>query len=854
MKRLIIGILAHVDAGKTTLSEAMLFSAGEIRQLGRVDHQNAFLDTHALERSRGITIFSKQALLRLPDVEITLMDTPGHVDFSPEMERALQVLDYAVLVISGPEGVQSHTETLWRLLQQYGVPTFVFLNKMDLAGGDRASILGEIQARLSGNCVDFSLPPRELFETLALCGEGLMQSYLDHGRIDDGEIAAAVACREVFPCIFGAARHLTGVDELLFALSRYTKSPAPAPEFGAVVFKIGMDDQGNRLTYVKITGGRLLVKSLLTSREDSRLVWSEKVDQIRLYSGAKFQPLNEALPGMAVAVTGLSHTYPGEGLGAQPSCPQPKLEPVLTYRLLLPEGADPFAVLPKLKQMEEEEPALHIKWDEKRRQITISLMGEVQLTVMQSLIMERLGLAVTFSEGEILYKETIAAPVEGMGHYEPLRHYAEVRLLLEPGEPGSGLRFFTDCREEMLSRNWQRLVLTHLGEKAHRGVLTGSPITDMRITLIGGRAHQKHTEGGDFREATYRAVRQGLRSGKSVLLEPWYEFRLAVPKEAVGRAMADLTRMEASFGLPEAVNGLSLLNGAAPVSEIRNYSAEIMAYTHGQGRLSLSPGGYRPCHNPEAVIARMGYDCDADVMNPADSIFIEHGAGYLVKWGEVWKHMHTPSPRQPHAQAEAAFQAQAASYAARLVEDAELRRIFERTYGPIKERPLDPFRPRAPRSAERERPVPPMVPVDPVYLLVDGYNIIFAWEHLSGLARENLDAAREKLIHELANYQGFTQCELILVFDAYKVKGNPGQVERVHGIHVVYTKEAETADMYIERVTHELGRKYQVRVATSDRLEQLIILGHGATRVSAAAFLEEVRLVEAGIRAFLAEE
>ena len=857
MKRLVIGILAHVDAGKTTLSEGMLYRAGETRRLGRVDHGDAFLDTYALERERGITIFSKQALLHLDGAEITLLDTPGHVDFSTEMERTLQVLDYAVLVVSGTDGVQSHTETLWRLLERYRVPTFLFVNKLDLPGAGRGALLAEVQARLDGGCADFGAdrPRGALEESVALCSEELMERYLEAGALEDGEIAEAVAKRRVFPCFFGSALRLEGVDAFLAGLARYTREPPRREAFGAKVYKIGWDEQGVRLTYLKVTGGSLRVKAAVSGSREGE-PWEEKVNQLRVYTGAKFRTVEEALPGMVCAAAGLSCTRPGEGLGAEPDSGLPSLRPVLGYRVELPRGVDAHTALTRFRQLEEEDPQLHVVWNEALQELHVQLMGEVQLEVLGSLVRERFGMEVGFGQGSILYRETIASTVEGVGHYEPLRHYAEVHLLLEPGERGSGLRFASACREDDLDRNWQRLILTHLEEKTHPGVLTGAPITDMKITLAAGRAHQKHTEGGDFRQATYRAVRQGLRRAESVLLEPWYDFRLELPSEAVGRAMSDLQRMGGSFAPPETEGDRSVLTGSAPVSEIRGYQMEVTGYTRGRGRLSCSLRGYEPCHNAEEVIAAAGYDCDADLDNPADSVFCAHGAGFLVKWDEVPAHMHLESvlgaPKEPAGvPGERAAERRAADYCAMVAEDRELLEIFERTYGPIRRDPRKAFRPVRREPARRPPSQPPKGLDGPEYLLVDGYNIIFAWDDLNALAQENLDAARGRLVDLLCNYRGFRQCEVIVVFDAYRVKGNPGEVERVHNISVVYTKEAETADMYIEKVTRELGKHNRVRVATSDALEQLIILGHGALRISADAFREEVAQVEQAIREYL---
>ena len=853
-KQIVLGILAHVDSGKTTLSEAMLYRAGVTRRLGRVDHKDAFLDTDALEKARGITIFSKQALLTAGDTDITLLDTPGHVDFSTETERTLQVLDYAVLVVSGTDGVQSHTETLWRLLRRYHVPTFVFVNKMDLPGMERQELLAQLNRRLGEGFVDFGAEQADRDEALALCDENLMDRMLDAGQLQDADLIPAIARRHVFPCWFWAALKLEGVDALLDGLDRYTR-PAPALEaFGAKVFKVSQDEQGARLTWLRVTGGELKVKAQLTGEADGE-PWAEKANQLRLYSGAKYT-LTEAIgPGQVCAVTGLTKARPGEGLGAERDSDLPVLEPVLSYQVLLPEGADVHAALGKLHRLEEEEPQLHVVWNETLGEIHVQLMGEIQLEVLRSLLAERFGLEVEFGPGGILYKETITEPMEGVGHYEPLRHYAEVHLKLEPLPRGSGMQFAADCREEVLDKNWQRLVLTHLEEKQHLGVLTGSPLTDVKITLIAGRAHLKHTEGGDFRQATYRAVRQGLMLAKSQLLEPWYAFRLEVPAENIGRAMSDIQRMEGTFDPPESGEETAVLTGFAPVSTMRSYPMEVVSYTRGRGHLSLTLDGYRPCHNAQEVIAAIGYEPEHDLDNPADSVFCAHGAGFVVPWDQVRSHMHVDSGwgKSTRPEQEAAVpQRRAMAYRATLEEDAELLKIFERTYGPIKRDPLAAFRP----VQKRERPdfAAEQWEIAPEYLLVDGYNIIFAWDELNALSKESLDAARHKLMDILCNYQGFQKCVLILVFDAYRVPGSPGSIEQYHNIHVVYTKEAETADMFIERVTHEIGRNRRVRVATSDGMEQIIILGHGALRVSARMFHEEVQNVEKQIRALVQGE
>ena len=860
-KRLVVGILAHVDSGKTTLSEAMLYRSGTIRKLGRVDHKDAFLDTDALEKARGITIFSKQALLNVKNTAVTLLDTPGHVDFSTETERTLQVLDYAVLVISGTDGVQSHTETLWRLLRRYHVPTFVFINKMDLPGPGREALLAQLTHRLGEGFVDFGTDADARDEALALCDERLMEAVLENGELSKEQITAAIARRHVFPCWFGAALKLEGVDALLAGLDAYTR-PAPALDaFGAKVFKLSPDEQGGRLTWLRVTGGSLKVKALLQGEADGE-PWAEKANQLRLYSGAKYTLAEEVFPGQVCAVTGLTRARPGEGLGAQRDSDLPVLEPVLSYQVLLPEGADVHAALGKLHRLEEEEPQLHVVWNETLGEIHVQLMGEVQLEVLRSLLAERYGLCVEFGPGGILYKETITEPMEGVGHYEPLRHYAEVHLKLEPLPAGSGLQFAADCREEVLDKNWQRLVLTHLEEKQHLGVLIGAPLTDMKITLIAGRAHLKHTEGGDFRQATYRAVRQGLmmahRIGKTQLLEPWYAFRLELPAENLGRALNDIQRMEGSFDPPETSpdGQTATLTGKAPAASMGSYPMEVVGYTRGRGRLSLTLDGYRHCHNTQQVVEAAGYEPEHDVENPADSVFCAHGAGFVVPWDQVRNYMHVDSgwgrAKPAEAAAPAAPQRRAAAYRATLEEDEELLKIFERTYGPIKRDPLAAFRP----VQKRERPdfAAEQWTIAPEYLLVDGYNIIFAWEELNALSKQSLDAARKKLADILCNYQGFKKCVVILVFDAYRVPGSPGSIEQYHNIHIVYTKEAETADMFIEHVTHEIGKDRRVRVATSDGMEQIIILGHGALRVSARMFHEEVQQVEKEIKQLIQGE
>lgn len=851
MKKLVVGMLAHVDAGKTTLSEALLYVSGALRKLGRVDHRNAFLDTNAMERERGITIFSKQAELALPGVTVTLLDTPGHVDFSAEMERTLQVLDCAILVLSGTDGVQSHTRTLWRLLERYHIPTFLFVNKMDLAGADRTALLAELKSRLDGGVVDFSLRADDFWEEVAVCGETVLERFLEGGAVTDEDVADLVGARKLFPCWFGSALKLEGVDAFLEGLARYARQPVYPAAFAARVYKIARDAQGARLTYLKVLGGTLRVKELLTNRRPGvpgDQVWEEKADQLRIYSGAKFSTVEEAPAGTVCAVTGLTRTRPGEGLGAETAWTAPLLTPVLTYRVELPAGTDPHGALVQLRQLEEEDPQLHIVWNEQLREIHAQLMGEVQLEILQRLLRERFGLAVTFGAGSIVYRETIAAPVEGIGHFEPLRHYAEVHLLMEPGQRGSGLQFAAACPEDQLEGSWQRLILTHLQERTHPGVLTGSPITDMKITLVAGRAHVKHTEGGDFRQATYRAVRQGLMQAESILLEPWYDFRLELPPETVGRAMSDLQRMNGRFSPPETVGEEAVLTGAAPVAALRDYAREVTAYSRGRGRLFCTLRGYEPCGDQAAVVAAMGYDPARDVANPADSVFCAHGAGVTVSWEDVPAQAHVASglhlETPPEVEVTPSLR-RGAAYAGTLEQDKELRAIFERTYGPVKRQAFQP--PQKPKRAPEEDGEKRLVRsqnLGPEYLLVDGYNIVFAWDELKDVARDNLEAARRMLCDLLSNYQGVRQCRVILVFDAYKVPGGVGSVERYHNIRVVYTKEAETADAYIERATYEIGRQHRVRVATSDGPEQLIILGHGALRVSASAFHEEVAAVQ----------
>ena len=872
-KQITMGILAHVDAGKTTLSEGILYTCKAIRKLGRVDHQDAFLDTNTLERNRGITIFSKQAECTLGEFGITLLDTPGHVDFSAEMERTLQVLDYGILVISGADGVQGHTETLWRLLSRYQIPVFLFINKMDQPGTDRETLLVELKEKLDTNCVDFSADQtsEDWKEQVAVCDEQVMEAYLEGEEISRVQIQKMVRERKLFPCYFGSALKLTGVKGFLEDLKLRIRESSYPESFGAKIYKITRDSQGERLSHMKITGGALKVKSVLSNGkpgESGEGIWQEKVNQIRIYSGEKYTMVSEVKAGTVCAVTGLTATYPGQGLGSEQASDMPVLEPVLSYRIGLPEEVNVHQALLQLRQLEEEEPLLHIVWNGTLGEIYAQVMGEVQIEILKSLIKERFGMTVTFDEGNIVYKETILEPVEGIGHFEPLRHYAEVHLLLEPGETGSGLTFATDCSEDVLDRNWQRPILTHLEEREHKGVLLGAPITDMKITLLTGRAHIKHTEGGDFRQATYRAVRQGLRKAKSQLLEPYYEFRLEVPSEQVGRSMTDIQKMFGEFDPPKTEGEMTVLTGSAPVVTMRDYQKEVISYTSGRGRLSCTLKGYYPCHNQEEVVEAVGYDPEADLENPTGSVFCAHGAGFVVNWDQVEEYMHVESgwnapagqetkPEKPVTAKN--WKEENEKY---LATEKELEEIFERTYGPIRKLGEKPPAGRSVKGWKKSRRDPlegygkstsdykqkKTPDGEKEYLLVDGYNIIFAWEDLKELAAVNIDGAREKLMDILCNYQGFKKSTLILVFDAYKVKGNPGSVETYHNIHVVYTKEAETADQYIEKTVHEIGRKYRVTVATSDQLEQVIILGQGGQRMSARELLEDVIEVSHQIR------
>ena len=849
MKRLVIGMTAHVDSGKTTLAEALLYTSGTIRRLGRVDHADAFLDTHSIEKQRGITVFSKQAILEYGGDIYTLLDTPGHVDLSAETERTFSVLDAAILVVSGTDGVQSHTLTLWKLLKSYNVPVIIFVNKTDLMHSGRETVFKELCERLSGAVADFSVTGNELCEAAALCSEPLMEEYLRDGSICDRSLAGAVMRRELFPCVFGSALKLEGIDRLLEVISLYTSEPEHSAGFGAVVYKISTDNN-TRLAHLKVTGGSLKVKSVIPCGREKT---PEKADRLRLYSGNRFTAVEEVFAGQLCAVEGLPSAYAGEGLGSAGDAAKPFLEPVLTYKVICPPDADAFTVFSKMKLLGEEDPMLRISWNDRLKEIHVSLMGEIQLEILKTLTAERFGLDVGFSEGSIAYKETITDKVEGIGHYEPLRHYAEVHLILEPLPRGSGLVFARDCSEDKLALNWQRLILTHLAEKTHRGVLTGSPITDMKITVAAGRAHLKHTEGGDFRQAVYRAVRMGLMCAESVLLEPYYEIKLEIPAECVGRAMSDLQCMGAEFSQPQTENGseLSVMTGTAPIAALRGYPTDVAGYTKGRGRVSLTFAGYYPCKDAQSVIEASGYEPEADIDNTADSVFCSHGAGFAVKWYEVKDYMHLPAVLAPEKPPEEQAAAAPRTYSPPVYDDKELMAIFERTYGKIKRDPRFALetekKKKRPEKEYEYRPVPR----GDEYLLVDGYNIIFSWDELNDLARDNLDLARHTLIRAMCNYRGFTACRLILVFDAYKVKGNVREVENIDGITVIYTKEAETADMYIEKAAYRLSRDNRVRVATSDRLEQIIISGSGAYRMSASEFHDEVMNAEREIRNFL---
>lgn len=874
MKHITIGILAHVDAGKTTLSECMLYLSGQIRKLGRVDHKDAFLDTYELERERGITIFSKQAELKMGNLGITLLDTPGHVDFSAEMERTLQVLDYAILVINGADGVQGHTRTLWRLLKRYQIPTFIFINKMDQVGTDKAKVLADLQNRLDEGCIDFSEITEETYDSLAMCDEKVMEEYLESEKIEEDTIAEIIGNRKAYPCYFGSALKMEGVQEFMDGMTGYIEKnqqrktdPVSGKSdmkgkstgfFGAKAYKISRDAAGNRLTHLKVTSGRLKVKDILKGdmrknghsgeTEGADHNWEEKVNQIRIYSGEKYEMVQEAKSGMVCAVTGLNYTYPGEGLGIECDSEAPALEPVLSYKIELPEGCDVHKMLGNLRILEEEDPMLKIVWNEELGEIHAKLMGAVQIEILKSLIKDRFGVDVEFDTGNIVYKETIQNTVEGVGHFEPLRHYAEVHLKMEPGERGSGIVIGTDCSEDMLDKNWQRLILTHLLEKEHRGVLTGSVITDMKITLTAGRTHLKHTEGGDFRQATYRAVRQGLMQAESMLLEPYYDFQLEIPSGMIGRALTDIQRMNGETGTPQTEGEMTTIEGYAPVTGMRDYQMEVNSYTRGQGHLTCTFRGYEPCRNAEAVIEEIGYDPERDIENPTGSVFCSHGAGFNVPWNQVPEYMHLENQlEKEQALEEAKRQSEQAARqvprAARTpgvyskAAEKELEEIFIRTYGKVERKGgLTPKTYESEYAKKQRKKEEAMQE----YLLVDGYNVIFAWEELKELAKVSIEAARDKLMDILCNYQGYKKCVLILVFDAYKVEGYALEIQKYHNIHVVYTKEAETADQYIEKVVHHIGRKYHVTVVTSDGVEQVITMGQGGTRISSRDFLEEM--------------
>ena len=847
MKKTVIGILAHVDAGKTTLSEALLYTAGQLKKLGRVDNKSAFLDNYELERRRGITIFSKQAVLRTENTEITLLDTPGHIDFSSEAERTLQVQDYAVLVISARDGVQPHTETLWRLLLRYNVPVFIFVNKMDLEGSDKNRVLAELKKHLSENCADFTASDDEICENAAFCNEKLMEKYIEEGSLSDVEIAKAIRERNIFPCWFGSALKLDGVAEFIEGLEKYTLQTEYRPEFGARVFKIARDPQGNRLTYMKITGGSLKARSIVSYMpKGSEEQIEEKVNMLRIYSGEKFESSDTVQAGGICAVLGLSATYPGQGIGFEKELLKPMLEPVLTYRVILPKDISSVEFLPKLKQIEEEDPQLLVS-SNAAGEIYVHLMGEIQAEVLKSLVEDRFGVSVDFDSGSVIYKETVAAPVEGVGHFEPLRHYAEVHLLIEPGEPESGITVNSLCREEVLGKNWQRLILTHILEKTHSGVLIGAPLADVKITLVAGRAHIKHTEGGDFRQATYRALRQGLMKAKNVLLEPYYAFRLEIPAEQLGRAINDIRIMDGKISSPESNGITAVINGRAPVSEMRSYAKDVMAYTKGKGKLSLFSDGYAPCHNAEKVIDAAKYNPESDIANTPDSVFCSHGAGINVKWYDVEKYMHVTSGMDVETGDKIPSMPNPKLLKRNLnIDDKELEAIMEREFGPIKRRQYSEAvldTPKTAHAAERKKE----------YIIVDGYNLIFAWDGLAALAKDNFDAARHILTDILCNYRGYTKCELVLVFDGYKVKGNAGEKSDYNGIHLVYTKENETGDMYIEKLVEEVGKNYSVRVVTSDNLIQVSALRAGVLRMPAREFIKEIERVNDRIKEIIAE-
>ena len=840
MKKITLGILAHVDSGKTTLSEAFLYATGKIRKLGRVDHKDAFLDNFDLEKQRGITIFSKQAELEYADTKITLLDTPGHVDFSAEMERTLQVLDYAVLVVSGSEGVQGHTETLWKLLNKYNIPTFIFVNKIDMPGTNKEFALTNIRNKFGDGVIDLSVEEKDM-EAIAVCDEDVLEMYMESGEISDETIADLVYERKLFPCYFGSALKNEGIDKLLDGINRYSFEPVYHEEFGAKVFKI-VKENGVRLTYMKITGGFIKVKDILSGITDGNQ-WSEKINDIRVYSGEKFKSISEADAGCVCAISGLNNTYPGQGLGFEMQSESPNLQPVLSYQIIIPENVNINQAYKMLKELEEEDPTLNLKWNEETKEIIANVMGPIQIQVLKHIIKERFNMDVEFGTGSILYKETINNIVEGVGHFEPLKHYAEVHLLMEPGQLGSGITFESNLNESLLSRNWQKLIMTHLAEKEHKGVLTGSPITDIHFTLVAGKAHLKHTEGGDFREATYRAIRQGLKKAESVLLEPYYNFTLKIPSENIGRAMTDIDQMSGNINQPETEGEMSVITGFAPAATIGDYINTVNEYTHGTGTLSLDYKGYGPCHNSEEIIAEKAYDSEADIANPTGSVFCSHGAGFVVPWDQVEQYMHvkTDSKNGEMYDIENVPVIRSASntYRDSYATDKELEEIFEKTFGPIKRKKYTEKKVR--QYSETHKKVLPQC------LLVDGYNIVFAWDELKKIAKTNIDGARDRLLDIMCNYQGYKGNTVIVVFDAYNVKKHAETVSKYHNIYVVYTKEAETADMYIAKTTHKLANKFQVTVATSDALEQLIIMGHGALRMSAFNFKEEVDNVNKAI-------
>ena len=839
---IVLGILAHVDAGKTTLSEAMLYLSGKLKKLGRVDHRDSFLDNNSLERARGITIFSKQAVMPLGEMTVTLLDTPGHVDFSAEAERSLQVLDYAVLVISGTDGVQAHTETLWKLLERYNVPVFIFVTKMDLPGCDRQEIMDGLRTRLSERCVDFSAEGEALFESAAMCSEEAMDEYIETGSIGTKRMRDMLRCREIFPCCFGSGLRTEGVAEFLNTLELYARPGDYSEDFSARVYKIARDAQGNRMTFMKVTGGALRVRSLMKYADRDGNAFEEKISQLRIYSGAKYDTAETVLPGRICAALGLTGTYPGQGLGAAGDFAEPLLEPVMSYRVILPPQSDPAVLLPKLMQLDQEDPQLHIVWNERTREISVQLMGRVQAEIFRSLVKERFDTDITLDTGRIMYRETIKDTVEGVGHFEPLRHYAEVHLLLEPLPRGSGIELSSSCPEDELDRSWQRLILTHLAEKQHIGVLTGSPVTDIRFTLAAGRAHIKHTEGGDFRQATYRAVRQGLMQAESVLLEPWYSFVLEVPAEQIGRAISDVRAMNGEIDSPEDAGGMMRLEGAAPVAGMNEYMQELLAYTHGRGRLSLTPGGYRACREQQKIVDAIGYEAERDTDNPADSVFCSHGAGVNIPWDQVKDYMHLESCLKPPVEETAPIAAP--RYRSLSIDDRELEAIMEREFGKIK-RPQ--YSARQVNAAASE----PVFEKKPEFIIVDGYNLIFAWDELKKLAADRLDLARGRLMDMLSNYCGFTKAKLVLVFDGFRTPGNPGSREDYHNINVAFTKDGETGDAYIERLADEIGKNYSVRVVTSDNLIRLSALRSGVLRCSSGEFKNEVEWVLGQIDAVL---